>query len=89
MRKKERRGPGIATVTDWGGPTLASADGEGSDGVEPRTIGARDKAIGRTAARRAMILKKGFANGLGDNVVKRSVQAFKMASPVRFMVKTT
>jgi len=89
MRKKERRGPGIATVTDSGGPTLASADDEGSEGVDPRTIGAKDEAIGRTAARRAIALKKGLANSRGDNAAKRSVQAFKMASPVRFMAKTT
>jgi len=93
MRKKERSGPGIATVVDSRVPTLASADGEalegGSEGVEPRTSGADDVAIVRTAARRAMVLKKGFANGLGDKTVERSVQGFKIASPVRFMDKTT
>jgi len=93
MRRKERSGPGIATVVDSRVPTLASEDGEGlgegSEGVEPRTSGADDVAIVRTAARRAMVLKKGFANGLGDKTVERSVQGFKIASPVRFMVKTT
>jgi hypothetical protein len=93
MRRKERSGPGITTVVDSRVPTLASEDGEAleeeSEGVEPRTNGADDVAIIRKAARRAMLLKKGFANGLGDKTVERSVQGFKIASPVRFMDKTT
>ena len=68
---------------------MASADGDGleggSEGVEPRTNGADDVVIIRKAARRAIVLKKGFANGLGDKTVERSVQGLKIASPVRFM----
>jgi len=87
MRKKERSGPGIATVIDSGGPTLASSDDEG---VEPRTIGAKHEPIAKTAkVRGAASPKDRLPNSLGDSGVKRSVQAFKIASPVRFIVKTT
>jgi hypothetical protein len=95
MRRKERSGPGIATVVESRAPTLASEDGEalvgGSEGVEPRTSGANDVVIIIIikAARRAMVPKNGFANGLGDKTVERSVQGLKIASPVRFMDKTT
>jgi hypothetical protein len=89
MRKKERSGPGIATVVESGGPTLASADDGGAGGVVPRRIGMKVEPIRRRAARSARVRKNGFVNGLGDNGVKRSVQAFKIASPVRFLVKTT
>jgi len=58
---------------------------EGSREREARN----DVVIISKAAKRAMVLKNGFANGLGDKTVERSVQGLKIASPVRFMDKTT
>lgn len=87
MRKKERSGPGIATVVDSEGATLASPADRGSEGVAAGTIGARDESIRRTAAMRAMVRNKGFAKGFAksfaDKDVKRSVQALKIASPTK------
>ena len=90
MRKKERSGPGIATVTDSGGPTLASSDDKPLEGVEARTIGAKHEPIAKTATVRGAARRKNrLPNSRGDSGVKRSVQAFKIASPVRFIAKTT
>jgi len=82
MRRKERSGPGIATVVESRVPTLASEDGEaleeGSEGVERERVG-NDCRNNKKAARRAMVLKNGFANGLSDKTVERSVQSLKIA----------
>jgi hypothetical protein len=79
----------MATVVKSGAPTLASGEDEALEEVAPRRISVKHEPTGMRAAMSAMLRTRGFANSLGDSGVKRSVQAFKIASPVRFLVKTT
>jgi hypothetical protein len=81
MRKNERRGPGIETVTDSGGPTLASPEDAAWEGGAPHTKEAILDSPARMTARRVAIRNRGFASGLASNVGKRSVQGIKIASP--------
>ena len=78
MRKKERSGPGIATVGPSGEATLGSSDDEG---LEARTNGERDETRRRTEPVAARNRNQDLAQSFADTGVKRSEQDFKISSP--------
>jgi hypothetical protein len=79
MRKKERSGPGIATSADSGELTSVYSAERGPGGVVPRAPEAKQELIQRVAAK----IVGSLAHRFDIKSVKRSVQAFKIASPKR------
>jgi hypothetical protein len=77
MRKKERNGPGIATLVD-SDETLASS--VATVGVRPRAAAVQYAAQKRVVASMAGRAQKILAQYLTRISVKRSVRAFNVAS---------
>ncbi len=80
MRKKERNGPGIATLADSGDPTLASSDDKESVGAVPPTAEGKHETTERVPAKKAARWKRDLVHRFAGESVKRSVRRFKISS---------
>jgi hypothetical protein len=75
MRKKERKGPGIATVVDSLDPISVFSADEESEGVAPRGAAPKLEPTQKTAARRTAGHTKELVNRFIGKSIKRKVRA--------------